>query len=276
MLKPRIRVLTIVCGFAVAVLLMPVSSDAGIFSCLFGPAPCAAPVYAPVVTAPACGTCVPQTCQYMPAMPTVVYRALYQPAVVTAYQPVYQPAAPCNTCTSYAVTAYRPAFPWAYQGRLVPYTTYRPVYAATPVVAYMGCNSCASYSPCDSGSSCSNGGCGTVTYGAPTSGCASCAASATILTPAPSTGVSEAAPAMGATPQKTFQDQVEKPATNTNLKPIPQPDTRLNSMPAPQLPDPKDRTATRSGYSSARVALVASPIQASPAQDNDGWQPARD
>ncbi len=273
MLNRRIRVLTIACGFAIAVLSMPVSSDAGILSCLFGPAPCAAPVYAPAMAAPACGTCVPQTCGYMP---TVVYRALYQPAVVTAYRPVvYQPAAPCNTCTGYAVTTYRPAFPWASQGRLVPYTTYRPVYAATPVVAYMGCNSCASYSPCDSCSPC-GGGYGTVTYGAPTSGCASCAAPATVVAPAPSTGGGEAAPAMGTAPPKTFQEKVEKPATEPDLKPIPQTDTRLNSMPAPVLPDPRDRTAARLVRTPARVELIASSVQASPSQDNDGWQPARD
>ena len=87
-------------------------------------------------------------------MPTAVYRALYQPAVATAYQPVYQPAAPCTTCASYGVTTYRPAFGWTYQARLVPYTTYRPVYTAAPVVAYSGCSSCASYSPCTSCGAC--------------------------------------------------------------------------------------------------------------------------
>ena len=42
-------------------------------------------------------------------MPSVVYRALY-----------------------------RPAYPWAYQGSLIPYATYMPVYTAAPVVAYAG------------------------------------------------------------------------------------------------------------------------------------------
>ena len=264
------RVLTIACGFAVAMLLMPALSNAGILSCLFGPAPCAAPAYAPVVmAAPACGSCAPQTCGYMP---TSVYRAYYQPAVVTAYQPVYQPVAPCNTCsTGYAVTTYRPAFPWTYRAQLVPYTAYRPVYMAPPAVMYSGCSPCASYSACDSGAC---GGCGTVTYGAPTSSCASCAAAATVVTSAPYAGSSEAAPATNSAPQKTFQEKVEKPATDTDLKPIPRPETQLNSMPAPLLPDPKDRTAARSNYSSARVELTASPIQSSVVQDNDGWQPA--
>ena len=45
----------------------------------------------------ACGSCVPQTCNYMPS---VVYRALYQPAVVTAYQPVVG----CNACSGCAVS----------------------------------------------------------------------------------------------------------------------------------------------------------------------------
>ena len=95
-----------------------------------------------------CGTCVSQSCGYMPS---VVYRGAYQPAVVTAYQPVVG---------TYAV-AYRPAYPWAYQGRLVPYASYMPVYAPAPVVAYSPCTSCSACTGC---SSC--GGCGAVSYAA--------------------------------------------------------------------------------------------------------------
>jgi hypothetical protein len=285
MLNRTVRILTITCGVAVAVLSLPALSEAGIFDCWHG---CAKPTYAaapvvaaPVVAAPGCSTCATQTCGYMP---TVVYRALYQPAVVTAYQPVYQPvyqtayqpvyqpAAPCNTCTSYAVTTYRPPFAWAYQGSLVPYTTYRPVYAAMPVVAYSGCNSCASYTPAPACSSCASGGCGTVTYQAPAAtGCSSCAAGATILTPSPA---AETPPAVNAAPPQTFKNEAEKPAIGPEATPTPIPDAHFNSMPSPLLPDPKDRTASRSNYSTVR--LVASPVQAEPARDNDGWQPARD
>lgn len=263
MLGPKCRVVTIVCGVAIAMLSMPALSEAGLFGCWNG---CAAPTYA--VAAPACAT---RTCGYMP---TVVYRALYQPAVVRAYrpvyQPVYQPAAPCNTCTSYAVTTYRPPFAWAYQGRLVPYTTYRPVYRARPVVAYSGCNWCAAYSSCSSCSPCV-GSCGAVTYETPASSCSSCAAPATFVTPAPG-----AAPATNAAPPQTFQKEAQKPVADPESQLTPSPDTRFNSMPSPLLPDPKDRTALRTGYSTARVALVALPVQAAPVQDNGGWQPARD
>ena len=215
-------------------------------------------------------------------MPTVVYRALYQPAVVTAYQPVIG----CNTCSGYAVAAYRPAYPWAYQGRLVPYATYMPVYTAAPVAAYASCNSCASYSPCTSCNSCAScsscGGGGTVTYGAPAPACASCTAPPvtappTIVTPAPNAGYQAAPPAaypQGAAPPRTFQERTEMPATEPEIKPIPQTDTHLNSMPAPLLPDPRDRTAAQPAYPSARVAMVASPIQVAPLQDSDGWQAA--
>jgi hypothetical protein len=296
MLSPTVRVATILCGIAVAMLVMPVGSAIG-FCGLFhhdaapavavapvmaapACASCATPTYA---AAPACATCAPQTCGYMP---TVVYRALYQPAVVTAYQPVYQPVyRAAYAPATYAVTTYRPPFAWAYQGSLVPYTTYRPLYAAMPVVAYSGCDSCASsgstcagYSSCSSCSSCSSGTCGAVTYEAPASSCSSCVAPATVVAPAAScpscaapavtapAPINEVPPAANVAP-KTFQEKTEKP----ELKP--QPDAHFNSTPSPLLPDPTDRTALRT--SSSTVRLVASPVQVTPAAD-DGWQPARD
>ena len=279
MLNRTLCVVAILCGCAAAVLWMTPSSQAGIFDCLFG---CCHRCAAPVAVAPACGTCATQTCGYMPS---VVYRAMYQPAVV----PVYQPVAGCSTCSGYtsyyAATTYRPAYPWTYQARLVPYATYQPVYTAMPVVAYSpcttcgtcsscgscstgGCNTCATSSPCESCSSCGSGSCGAATYVTPTAtpSCPSCAASTTV-SPAPYSGSSEAAP-------RTFQS--ERPATGgPELKPTPQPDAKYNSMPVPLLPDPQDRTASRSMGASAQVRLVASPVQASPAHDSDGWQAAR-
>jgi hypothetical protein len=79
----------------------------------------------------------------------------------------------------------------------------------------------------------------------------------------------------GAAPPQTFQEKTQKPATEPEIRPIPHPDTQLNSMPAPLLSDPRDRTAALPNYSSARIHLVASPIAATPPQDNDGWVPAR-
>jgi hypothetical protein len=200
-------------------------------------------------------------------MPTPVYRALYRPAVAA-----YQPAVSYS-----AYTAYRPVFGgWGYSARLVPYTTYyapsyaytayyQPAYyAAMPQAACSSCNSCAGYSPCSTCSPCSGG----VSYEVPTSGCATCPAQATVVTPAP-VGSNQS-------PPRTFQEEKsQKPATETELKPIPQADTRLNSMPLPALPDPKDRTASRSDYSSPQVRFVASPVQTSPMANDDGWRPAR-
>jgi hypothetical protein len=265
MLNSRIHVVTIACGVAAALLLTPALSVADMFGCQS----CAAPV----AVAPTYVGYAPQTYSYMPS---VVYRAMYQPAVVTAYQPVYQPAA-YNTYASYGVTTYRPLFGgWTYQARMVPYTTYQPVYTAAPVVAYSGCSSCASYSSCDSCSPCGGGSCGAATCGSPGSSCASCAAPPTVVTPSPDSGSNMAPPVAAPGPQRTFEEKkVETPSTETQLKPIPQTDTRLNSMPAPLLPDPRDRTAARMAYPMARAVLVASPIQTRPAQANDGWQPAR-
>lgn len=258
----RIGVFTTVLVVAATVLSMPSLCAAD-----WGCTSCAAPVaMAPIAVAPSYAT-------YMPAnMPTSAYRAFYRPAVVAAYQPVT--AYYGSPYTSYAVTTYRPFWGgWSYQARMVPYTTYQPVYTATPVIAYTGCGTCVtSNSPYDTCNPCVSGGCNTMSYAAPASGCASCATPATVVSPAPYNGNSPTAPPTGAAPQKTFEEKVQKPATEPDLKPIPQTDTRLNSMPAPLLPDPGDRTASRSVRISARVA---SP-QASLVRYNDGWQPAHD
>jgi hypothetical protein len=263
MMKTTFHILTIAGVFALASLMMPATSQAG--------CGCHAAAVAPVYAAP--------TTAYMP---TTVYQALYAPTVTTAYMPAYQPAGAYNAYTSYAVTTYRPLFGFGYRARLVPYTAYQPVYAAAPVVAYSGCSTCANYGsyemPIASGcSTCANYGsyevptcsgcssCGVVSDAMPTSTCSSCAAAsvapATTVTPAP----------QSATPPSTFQENVQKPTTNADPKPIPQTETHLNSMPSPLLPDPSDRTASRPVYSSARVLLVAHPTD-----NNDGWQPARD
>ena len=164
--------LTVLCGVVALSLAMPTESRAGrIWDCMFGSGPPSqttyvppyAPAYVtPVVVAPpcadpvpacqqcqpcqsicvpTCGFCAPQTCQYMPG---VVYRALYPPTVVTAYQPV----AACSTCVGYgAVTTYRP-FLGTYETRLVPYTTYyRPVYVPVVSYAYSPYTSCSSAPP---------------------------------------------------------------------------------------------------------------------------------
>jgi len=267
----------------------PMESRGGcrLIDCLFGTAPsvpCAqttyappyapAPVYAapapacqPCVTVapsctpyvPICTPCVPQTCEYMPSVaPSVVYRPYYSysPAVVTAYQPVVG---------SYAVTTYRP-FLGTYQTRLVPYMTYRPYYAPAIAYAYSPCTSygsCGGYSSCGS---CGSGGCGSVVYGAPSSGCSSCNVA--------SSGTSAPAVDTNASPPQTFREEkANKPATDKELDPIPAaPETTPSSMPSPALPDPNNRTASRQPvYSSARVQMVAQPVKPAPVEDDGGW-----
>jgi hypothetical protein len=204
-------------------------------------------------------------------MPTVVYRAAYRPVVATAYYP-----APTVAYSGYAVTTYRPWYGWR-TTRLVPYTAsyaaypYASYYTSYYAPTYGSCAPCVAppaCGVCDTGCS----PCSTCATAAPTvigSGCASCAAAPATVTAAPYAGNAASAPGTTA-PPRTFQEKAQKPAGEPELKPIPQTDNHLNSVPAPVLPDPRDRTAARTSYGSARVTLVASPVA------EDGWQPARD
>jgi hypothetical protein len=224
-------------------------------------------------------------------MPTVVYRALYQPAAgcstcAGGYAAPYAASYAAPYTASYAVTTYRP-FLGTYQTRLVPYTTYRPLYTPAVSYGYVGyspCTSCAPYAGCSSCSggcgtvmygapvsgcsSCSSGGCGAVMYGAPASGCSSCGV------PAASAAAPEAAPQ--ATPP-TFQKEVGKPANGSDLKPIPQQgEVQPNSLPAPAapaLPDPNNRRVASAASGQVRPAAWNAPAAA--ADDDDGWRPAR-
>ena len=181
MLSPKLRVLTIACGFAVVALLL----CAGTSSAQYG-----------------CSSC---------AAPAMTYQAYYAPMTVTAYQPV----APCNSCSGYgggysvgygAVTTYRPLW-GGWSTRLVPYAAYRPVYASPVAYASYYSPYTSYYSPCTSCSPCV-GSCGTAACGT-TSSCSSCSATTTYSNETPTPAGS----------QKTFQ--TEKPATDENLKPKP-------------------------------------------------------
>ena len=256
MLQSTMRILTIVCCVAVLSALASVCAAQGCSSC--AAAPGVAPAYTTYM-APSYTTYMAPNYAYMP---TPVYQATYRPAYVAAYAPAYQ---------SYAVTTYRPLF-GGWSTRMVPYTTYQPVYTPVASVAYYGCATCPTYtSGCNSCGSCSSYG--TVNYAAPTSGCASCAAGAstpTVVSPAPASNNGQAVP------PKTFEEKAQKPVAEPDVKPIPQTETKFNSMPSPLLPDPRDRTVSSTTRVPVRVALTASSSQAAPVQDNDGWQPARD
>lgn len=237
--------LTILCVAAIVLLALPAESRAGqIWDCLFGNAPPSQTTYAPAYVAPAyvaptyaaptyAAPCyTPCAPQTCQYMPAVVYRALYQPA---AYNP----------WTGSTVTTYRP-FLGTYQTRLMPYATYRPIYV--PAISYQSC-----YSPSVS--------CGPVGCGVPTSDCSSCATAPQAV---PQT-VPQSVP-------KTFQQEVEKPAADPGLQPIPQSDAQLNSMPAPMLPDPNDRTAVRPAIRRATTYTIPSHS----ARNDGGWYPAGD
>jgi hypothetical protein len=132
-----------------------------------------------------------------------------------------------------------------------------------------------------------------MSYAAPAAACASCAAPVAAapvttvpVTPAPVvTAPAVTAPAaiapslpgpapQGAAPPPTFE-KTEKPATEPELKPIPRPDTQLNSMPAPLLSDPRDRTTARPNHATGAIHLVAAAAATRSSEDNDGWAPAR-
>lgn len=234
-------ILVVSCVIALSLFALPAEAQAGqVWDCLFGCAPapqttyapafvptCVAPAYTPCVSS--CSPCVTQSCQYMP---TTVYSPVYQAATVTTYRP----------------------FLGTYQTRLVPYTTYRPVYV--PTVTYQSCYpSCVSACPspcatCPSYSSC----------GVSASGCSSCAAPAQVTLPT----APQAAP-------RTYRES-EKPAVNGNLKPIPQTDAQLNSTPAPSLPDPNNRTAARPVIRQAyHVQAVSRSTSTASGRNDSGW-----
>jgi hypothetical protein len=270
MFKATMHVLTIACCLTAAVL-MSAQPSLGQCGCA-STAPVYSTSYAPAYVAPYTVGYAPVATAYMPG---VVYRSLYAPRPQVAYRPVIG----YNTYyTGYGVTTYRPA--WNYPARLVPYTTYQPVYsAAMPVVSYMGCSTCPSYSACDTCSPCSSGSCGATTYAAPA--CSSCAAPATTVTPTPYTSNGDTAPSLNSVPsngalQKTFEEKTQKPVAEPEVKPIPQTDGKPSSMPMPSLPDPANRTAARSDYAPSRVQLTSATVEASPVLSNDGWLPARD
>jgi hypothetical protein len=281
MLNRPIRKMFVASLTMAAMLTMPAESRAGrIWDCLFGPTPASQTTYAPAYIAPPVVTmpyqpcaqsCQPvvsscQSCQYVPQTTyTANYSAYYPPAPV--YQVGYTPYV--------GYTTYRPLLPWNYP-RLVPYTTYRPVYS--PVLYYQSYSPCSGCSPCNSCNSCGGN------YGTTTSGCSSCGETAS-NTPASYYGESSDTTVTGngspteAAP-KTYKDTVEKPATPPDPKPTAQPETQMNSMPTPSLPDPNNnRTAsmpTLRQSSGVKTASYVAPKTAPRPRTNDDWQPSKD
>jgi hypothetical protein len=260
-------------------------------------APYAAPV---VANYSPCNTCSPcaQTCNYVPQ---TCYRTVYQQVPVTAYQPV----STCGPCGN-QVTAMRPVITYQTQARLVPYTTYSPVY--TPTVGY---------APAATG--CATGNCGSsVSYAAPmapSSGCSSCGTSG--AAPAYSSPVYsqpsatyqstpsyQSAPSYQAAPTTQLgvpgssvpslpqSQNVPAPAENrstfgndggvteqpeSRLRPIPDSSKQYdessnkstNSTLNPRLLQSDDRTT----YRPTKSSVI--PVSAEAAVATEGWRPAR-
>lgn len=248
------------------------------------------PTYAPLAVAPpmatGCSSCA-QTCNYMPQ---TCYRTVYQQVPVTSFQPV----AACGPCGT-PVTAMRPVVTYQMQARLVPYTTFHPVYSP------MSCAPAAV--------ACPTGGCAsTVSLGSPVpaaSGCSSCsAASAASLTspsyaspisstssptysPAPSYAPAPAsssaqtptpalAPSEPTRPQTFMKDEHGVTESESRMQPIPDVDRqqpsnkKTNSTLSPRLLDGQDRTTFRP------LKYDVIPVSATEQPDpNDGWRPAR-
>jgi hypothetical protein len=288
--------LVLACGVVTAMLAMSCESQGGcrLWDCMFGAAPAAqttyAPAYvpsAPAYTAPACQpacqpTCVPVAapscspccetyvpcatpCTPQPCCNYATYRpyysSYYAPTVVTAYRPVVG---------VYPLTTYRP-FLGTYQTRLVPYTTSYQAYYAAPAVTYgySPCSSCAPCGGCSSCASCGSGGCG-VTYQTPASGCSSCNASVAVASEPAAESKASAPPTF-----KTNKPPVnEEPAAKDKIDPIPDPKATPSST-TPALPDPNDRTASRTTDGSARVLLITRQAPAAPVVEDSGWHPAK-
>jgi len=249
------------CGATVLLLAVPAQSSAcGWLDCLFGGwcgARSQTTYRVPVYTSPS----APQTCRYVPQ---TCYRTVCQQVPVTTFQPLTG----CDPCTGCPVTTYRPVTTWTYQARLIPYTTYRPVYS----------NAC---DPCG----------GFATY-APVGSCIGCASETAVAEPSgyesgpagssmePQPEPATSAPALETTPPaRTFEES--KPAGESPKELQSVPNTNLNSVPVqPQLSDPRGRVTSlpiRQAAYYPRVDLPPKPLLTRHTPiDDGGWRAVSD
>ena len=256
------------CGAASVLLAVPAESRAcRCLDSLFGcgaarttyRAPFFAPAYAPVA-APACTSCAPRSCSYVPQ---TCYRTVYRRVPVTTCRATTC----CDPCTGCPVTTYRPVTTWASRPQLVPYTTYRVVYsrAYSPCVGYGLCGT--------RGGPCVGGACGVGAMSPGTSGCSSCAPAPVTIPSSPAPATSQQGSAIAPQPQ-TFREN-SQPQPQGTLKPIPQPETKLNSTPTPNLIDPNNRTTLQPFQATARYRVVATPRRMPATTTNTGWRASR-
>jgi hypothetical protein len=265
--------------------------------------------------ASSCSSCSAPTTTYYPAAtcnscsaPTTTYYPATACNSCAAPVAAYYPS---------ATTVYRPVGLFTQQVRLIPYTTYRMAYMPVTSIAYAPGASCASPcasacgSPCVSscGSSCSpacdscgGAGCATpTTYESSESGMAQPAISGGgVVSSAPAARAPGSNSSEGNSSdygrQKTFREDQRpadeskpsipdnnnsspgnKPATAPNSGSNPQPESRLNSSPGPQLGNPENRSTSapvrQAIYLVNRPTLPAAPPAA---EINAGWRESRD
>ncbi|MDY0165586.1 MAG: hypothetical protein RBS80_03535 [Thermoguttaceae bacterium] len=219
--------------------------------------------------------CPSQTCYYVQE---TQYRPPTRPILTALFGPkVEQRYDPCTGCT---ITTYSPRTGSLF-GRTVPTTTYRMVCSPTyaPAVSYSPVVMGASYVSSEVVSSVPSASCCTPalppaqTYVAPE--------------PAPYTAPGPAS-SEGLTP-RTFAPADEQPSLRPEpvqeeaLKPIPDANTKLNSMPAPLLIEPNNRTTSRplqNARPAAEVAVRHAVYRTEPAAPRPPklvevqWQPA--
>ena len=271
MLYSRARGVMLACGAASMLLAVPAESHAcrcldGLFGCGWGRTTYRAPFYAPAaygpVAAPAYSGCATQSCSYVPQ---TCYRTVYRCVPATTCRAMTS----CDPCTGCPVTTYRPVTTWAYRPQLVPYTTYRVVYSR----AY---NPCVSYGVRGTCNPCVGGACGVGATSAGASSCPSCApAAAPVTTPSsPAPATSQQGSTFAPQPQ-AFQEN-SQPQPQKTLKPIPQPETKLNSTPTPNLIDPNNRTTLQPFQATARYRVVATPRRLPATISDTGWRASRD
>jgi hypothetical protein len=236
----------------------------------------------------------PTVCNYVPQ---TCYRTVYVNTPVVAYRPVTS----CDPCTGCPTTCYRPVTTYVTQARLVPYTTYRPVYAARPVCSPCGTSTPAYYAPgyAATSSNCSCNGSSYVSSpvtrvspgttirslgpaqpSADTTPSLNSPPANSILTPR-----REAQPNGGGTGRTFLEGQPADPAgaePETNLRPlgpvIDPSKAKSGSSLLPKLLDPQDRTTFRA----PRPTTVqrASAVSRAPRADDEPiqegqWRAAR-
>lgn len=230
--------------------------------------------YAPVCCArPVC--CPQPTVSYMPQ---TCYRTVYQSVPVVAYRPVTA----CDPCTGCPRTVMQPVTSYVSQARLVGYTSYRPVVAASyagacatgcaPVAATAAYPTGVAYPSYAAAGPCCGSSAAVALPGAVGSTVTSVAPSTPLTSPSTTVAPSTVVPP---TPQPTF----EQPSA-----PAAEPESRLmqplelgpsTTLGAPQSLDPQtqDRMAYRTAGPASVTRLVSSNGSITRYSD-DGWRAA--